>query len=52
MEQLIWDVDEEDGDVGEVLEGVGRKFHMIATLCDLAHLHVLTNISIMQPWMR
>ncbi len=46
----IWDADEEEGDVGEVLEGVGTKFHMSPTLHDLAHQYVLTNIAIMTPW--
>jgi hypothetical protein len=41
------DVDEEEGDVGEVLEGVGTKFHMNPTLHDLAHQYVLISIAIM-----
>jgi hypothetical protein len=52
VEQLVWDADEKDGNVDEVLEGVKRKFHMILASHDLAHLYVLTaNIAIMQPWM-
>jgi hypothetical protein len=50
VESRIWVVDEENGDVGEVLEGVGTKFHMSPTLHDLAHQYVLTNITIMTPW--
>ncbi len=40
-----------EGDVGEVVEGVGTKFVMNPTLRDLAHQYVLTNISIMTSWM-
>ncbi len=50
VKRRIWDADEEEGDVGEVLEGVGSKFHMSSTLHDLAHQYVLTNIAIMVPW--
>jgi hypothetical protein len=39
-----------EGDVGEVVEGVGTKFVMSPTLRDLAHQYVLTNILIMTPW--
>jgi hypothetical protein len=46
----IWDVDEKEGDIGDVLEGVGTKFQMSPTLHDLAHQYVLTNIAIMTPW--
>jgi hypothetical protein len=52
VEWLVWDADEEDGNVDEVLEGARRKFHMTLASHDLAHLYVLTaNIAIMQPWM-
>jgi hypothetical protein len=37
------DVDEEEGDVGEVLEGAGTKFFMNPTLRDVAHQYVLAN---------
>jgi hypothetical protein len=50
VKRRIWDVDEEEGDVGEVLEGVGTKFHMNPTLHDLAHQYVLISIAIMTPW--
>jgi hypothetical protein len=49
VKRCIWDANEEEGDVGEVLEGVGTKFHMSPTLCNLAHQYVLTNIAIMVP---
>ncbi len=51
MQQHVWDANEEEGDVGEVVEGVGTKFVMSPTLRDLAHQCVLTNISIMTPLM-
>jgi hypothetical protein len=50
VKRHIWGVNEKKGDVGEVLEGVGTKFHMSPTLHDLAHQYVLTNIAIMTPW--
>jgi hypothetical protein len=37
--------------VGEVSEGVGKKFHMTPALHDLPHEYVLTNMSVMTPWM-
>ncbi len=37
MKKHIWDANEEEGDVGEVLEGVGTKFLMNPTLRDAAH---------------
>jgi hypothetical protein len=46
----IWDAEEEEGNVGEVLEGVGQKFFMILTLHDFAHQYVLSNI-LMSPWL-
>jgi hypothetical protein len=47
----IWDVDEEKGDVGEMLRGSSTKFFTSPGLCDAAHEYVLANISIMMPWM-
>jgi hypothetical protein len=46
------DVDEEEGDVGEMLKRVGTKFLMSPSLRDVAHEYVLANISIMTPWMQ
>jgi hypothetical protein len=46
----IWDADEEEGDVGEVLEDVGSKFLMTTILWDLDHQYVLDNFAIMMPW--
>jgi hypothetical protein len=46
----IWDAKKE-GDVGEVLKGVGQKNLIILALCDLAHQCILTNISLMSPWL-
>jgi hypothetical protein len=51
VKRCVWDADEEEGDVGEVLEGVGTKFLMNPTLHDATHQYVLANISIMMPWM-
>ncbi len=46
----VWDVDEEEGDAREILKGVDMKFVMSSTLWDLAYQYILTNISIMSPW--
>jgi hypothetical protein len=46
----IWNAKKE-GDVGEVLKGVGQKHWMTLALCDLAHQWILTNISLMSPWL-
>lgn len=52
MQQHIWDVKEENGDVGEVLEGAGQKFMMALALRYLTHQYVLTNITLMSPWLK
>jgi hypothetical protein len=52
VQRCIWDVKEEKGDVGEVLEGAGQKFMMLPALCDLTHQYVLTNITLMSPWFK
>jgi hypothetical protein len=51
IQRHIWDLDEEEGDAGEVLEGINTKFLMSSSLCDATHQYVLANISIMMPWM-
>jgi hypothetical protein len=52
VQRHIWDVKEEKGDVGEVLEGVGQKFMLIPTLCDLTHQYVVIDITLMSPWLK
>ncbi len=47
----IWDVNEKKGNASEVFEGVGVKFIMFLTLCDVAHKYIFTNISLMSPWL-
>jgi hypothetical protein len=47
LQWCTWDVKEEKGDVGEILEGARQKFMMNPTLCDLTHQYVLTNITLM-----
>ncbi len=47
----IWDAKKEKGNVGEVLEGVGQKKLMTLALHDFAHQYILTNISLMLPWL-
>jgi hypothetical protein len=47
----VWDAEEEYGDVEEVLEGAGKPYVMSAALQDAAHHYVLTNVSVMQPWL-
>jgi len=51
VQRHVWDANEEEHDVSEVVEGAWTKFVMSPTLRDLAHHYVLTNISIMTPWM-
>jgi hypothetical protein len=46
----VWDA-EEYGDAEEVLEGVGKPCVMSAALQDVAYHYVLTNVSVMQPWL-
>ncbi len=52
IQRHIWDVDEEEGDVSEVLEGTSTKSFMNSSSHDVAHQYVLANISIMMPWMQ
>ncbi len=44
-----WDAKEEEGVVGELLEGVAKKVVLNSTL-QIAHNYVLKNIEIMAPW--
>jgi hypothetical protein len=46
----IWDVNEEEGVYGEVLEGSGSKFRLLPSTQDLAHQYVLTNAACLTPW--
>jgi len=48
----VSDADEEEGNDDEVLEGASVKFSMSPTLCDFAHQYVITNISLMSPWLQ
>ncbi len=48
--RCIWDIEEEEKNVNEVFEGVGKCFLMTLSLCDLAHRYILTNINLMSPW--
>jgi hypothetical protein len=41
----IWDVEEEKGVCGEVLEGVATKFILDPNAHDLAHQYVVTNVA-------
>ncbi len=50
MQPHIWDV-EQEGDVGEFLESDGYNFLMTLALHDLAHQYILTNITLMSPWL-
>jgi hypothetical protein len=51
VERRVWDADEEYGDAEEVLEGSGKPYIMTPALRDAAHQYVLTNLSVMQPWL-
>jgi hypothetical protein len=51
VERQVWNADEEYGDAEEVLEGGGKPYIMSAALRDAAHKYMLTNMSVMQPWL-
>jgi hypothetical protein len=51
VQQHVWDVEEEEGDANEVLGGVGHNFFMTLALHDFAHQYVLSNITLMSPWL-
>jgi hypothetical protein len=42
---------EEFDDVEEVLEGAWKPYVMSAALWDAAHHYILTNVSVVQPWL-
>jgi hypothetical protein len=51
IQHRVWDIEEEYSDEEEVLEGVGKPYVMSAALRDDAYHYVLTNVSVMQPWL-
>lgn len=46
----MWNGDEDEGTVGEVLEGKGTRMKITKEQWDKAHLYVLRNTDIMRPW--
>ena len=48
IHRRVWDVEEEYGDVEEVLEGIRKLYLMTPKLQDVVHEYVLRNISVMQ----
>ena len=46
----VWDSEEEEGVIGEVLEGGSCDLNLSADIRDMAHLYVLQNTEPMQPW--
>lgn len=48
----VWQSEQEDGDIGEVLEGAGVPKKLSRQQRDLAHQYVLQNTMLMQPWLR
>lgn len=50
IQRRVWDENEEEGVVGEVLEGGGTKRAMSPRLRDVAHDYVLNNTTTMTPW--
>jgi len=52
VKSRIWDEEEEEGDSGMVLEGISTKFIFPLALHDMAHQYVITNTTIMAPWLR
>jgi hypothetical protein len=51
IQHRVWDIEEEYSDEEEVLEGGGKPYVMSAALRDDAYHYVLTNVSVMQPWL-
>ncbi len=52
VSRRVWDVEEKEGVVGEVLKSAIEKYVFNPKLQDLAHNYVLTNIKIMSPWIQ
>jgi Domain of unknown function (DUF4218) len=46
----VWHSEEDDGVIGEVLEGGYTQLHLTTRIRDLAHEYVLRNTELMQPW--
>lgn len=46
----VWEIEEDDGVTGEVLEGGSTVLWLTREARDLAHLYVLQNTELMQPW--
>lgn len=48
----VWNSDEEEGVIGEVLEGVATTKNLSRPIRDLAHEFVLHNTVLMEPWIQ
>jgi hypothetical protein len=48
----IWDVDEEEGVYGEVMEGAATKLTLDPVARDVAHQYVITNVACLAPWVQ
>jgi hypothetical protein len=52
MRTRIWDEEEKEGDSGVVIQRGGTKFTLRLALYDMAYQDVMTNTTIMVPWLR
>jgi hypothetical protein len=52
MNQRVWDVEEEKGISGEVLEGSNISIDLRVTIWDIAFHYVLTNTNAMAAWVK
>ncbi len=52
MNHQVWDVEEEEGVSGEVLEGVNKSIDLGPALWDIAHHYFFTNTIAMVTWVK
>lgn len=48
----LWNSNEEEGVIGEVLEGTAIWWELPIAMRDIAHNYVLNNTNAMAPWVR
>lgn len=47
----VWQSEEDEGVIGEVLQGAGKSLRLTERVRNLAHQYVLENTVVMQPWL-
>jgi hypothetical protein len=52
VRRKIWDVDEEEGVYGEVMEGAATKLTLDHVARDVARQYVITNVACLAPWVQ